>query len=62
MNPQEAQLRLQSLTDHEIRLIAEKIDDLSAGGGVEIFSLIVVGVIIVLVLIFHFTNITDVFP
>ena len=39
-----------------------KIDNLAAGGGVEIFSLIVIAVIIATVLVFKFTNITDVFP
>jgi cobalamin biosynthesis protein CobD/CbiB len=62
IDPLEAQLRLQSLTDEEIRLIADKLDDLSAGGGVVTFSLIIVAVIIATVLIFYFTSITDVFP
>ncbi len=62
INPLEAQLRIQSLTDDEVRLIAGKIDDLAAGGGVEIFSLIVIAVVIATVLIFKFTSITDVFP
>ena len=62
INPLEAQLRIQSLTDSEIQLIAGKIHDLAAGGGVEIFSLIIIAVIIATVLIFRFTNITDVFP
>ncbi len=62
INPLEAQLRIQSLTDDEVQLIAGKIDDLAAGGGVEIFSLIVIAVVIATVLIFKFTNITNVFP
>ena len=62
IDPLEAQLRIQSLTDGEIRLIAAKLDDLSAGGGVLTFSLIIVGVIVATVLIFHYTNITDLFP
>ena len=62
IDPLEAQLRLQSLTDDEVQLIAGKIDDLSAGGGVEIFSLIIIAVVIATVLIFKFTSITDVFP
>ena len=62
IDPLEAQLRIQSLTDVEVQLIAAKIDELSAGGGVEIFSLIVIAVIIATVLIFKFTRITDVFP
>ena len=62
IDPLEAQLRIQSLTDDEVQLIAGKIDDLSAGGGVEIFSLIIIAFIIATVLIFKFTSITDVFP
>ena len=62
INPLEAQLRIQSLTDDDVQLIAGKIDDLAAGGGVEIFSLIVIAVVIATVLIFKFTNITNVFP
>jgi phosphoribosylamine-glycine ligase len=62
VDPQEAQLRLQSLTDDEIELIAANLEGLAAGKGVIIFSAIVVGVIIATVLLFHFTSITDVFP
>jgi len=62
IDPLEAQLRLQSLTDEEIRLIADKLDDLAAGSGVITFSMIILGVIIALVLIFNFTDITNVFP
>ena len=62
IDPREAQLRIQSLTDDEIRLIADKLDDLSAGRGVVIFSLVIVAVIVAAVLLFNFTSITDVFP
>jgi len=62
IDPLEAELRIQSLTDEEIRLITARIDELAAGGGVEIFSLIIIGVIIATVLLFKFTNITNVFP
>jgi hypothetical protein len=62
LDPLEAQLRIQSLTDDEIQLIADKLDDLSAGRGVVIFSMIIVAVIIAAVLIFNFTSITEVFP
>jgi hypothetical protein len=62
VDPQEALLRLQSLTDDEIELIAANLEGLAAGKGVIIFSAIVVGVIIATVLLFHFTSITDVFP
>jgi Family of unknown function (DUF6627) len=62
IDPREAELRLASLTDEEIALIAHKMDDLSAGGGVIIFSLIIVAVIVAAFALFHYTNITDVFP
>ena len=62
IDPLEAQLRIQNLTDGEIQLIADKLDHLAAGGGVVIYSLIVVAVIIATALIFNFTNITDLFP
>jgi hypothetical protein len=62
IDPLEAQLRIQSMTDDEIQMIADKFDGLAAGRGVVIFSMIIIGVIIATVLIFHFTNITDLFP
>ena len=62
IDPLEAQLRIQNLTDGEIQLIAAKLDDLPAGGGLLTFSLIIVGVIVATVLIFHYTSITDLFP
>lgn len=62
VDPLEAQLRIQSLTDDEIRMIADKFDELPAGSGVVTFSMIIVAVIIATVLIFNFTSITDVFP
>jgi hypothetical protein len=62
VDPLEAQLRIQSMTDDEIRMIADKFDELSAGRGVFTFSMIILAVIIATVLIFNFTSITDVFP
>jgi Family of unknown function (DUF6627) len=60
--PQEAELRLDSLTDEEIALLGQKIDDLSAGRGVVIFSLIIAAVIVAAFIIFNYTSVTDVFP
>jgi hypothetical protein len=62
IDPLEARLRIQSLTEDEIQLIAERLDELPAGSGVEIFSLIIVAVIIAVFLIFNYTSITKVFP
>ena len=44
---QEAQIRIDSLTDREIELIYNKINDLPAGGVDAAFVLIIVGVIVV---------------
>jgi hypothetical protein len=62
IDPLEAQQRIQSLTDYEVQYIVDRISDLAAGSGVEIFSLIVIAAIIATVLIFKFTRITEVFP
>ena len=62
VDPQEAQDRIDSLTDEEVDGIYDQINDLVAGQGVIIFSMIILGVIIATVLIFNFTNITNVFP
>ena len=62
IEPREAELRLASLTDEEITLIAHKIDDLSAGSGVVMFSLVIIAVIVAAFAIFNYTNVTDVFP
>ena len=62
VDPAEAQLRIESLTDEEIALIVNKIDDLAAGRGVFIFSMIIVAVIAAAFIIFNYTSVTDVFP
>ena len=48
---QEAQIRIDSLTDSEIELIFNKITDLPAGGRDAAFVLILVGVIVVLIVL-----------
>jgi len=62
IDPEEAKLRIESLTDEEIALVAHKIDDLEAGRGLFIFSMIIIGVIIAAFIIFNYTSVTDVFP
>lgn len=62
VDPREARDRIDSLTDEEVDGIYGQINDLAAGQGVIIFSMIILGVIIATVLIFNFTNISDVFP
>ncbi len=63
VDPQEAHNRIDSLTDDEVDRVYGVIDDLEAGQGVIIFSMIIVGVIIATFLFFKlFPNVTDVFP
>ena len=59
---QEAQTRIDSLTDHEIELIFNKITDLPAGGVDATFVLILVGVIVVLTIIVEYTSAVPMFP
>lgn len=59
---QEAQTRIDSLTDREIELIYNNIDDLPAGGVDATFVLILVGVIVVLTLIVEYTSEVPMFP
>ncbi len=63
VDPREAHNRIDSLTDDEVDRVYGVIDDLEAGQGVIIFSMIIVGVIIATFLFFKlFPNVTDVFP
>jgi hypothetical protein len=59
---QEAQIRIDSLTDSEIELIFNKITDLPAGGVDATFVLILVGVIVVLIIIVEYTSAVPMFP
>jgi hypothetical protein len=59
---QEAQIRIDSLTDSEIELIFNKINDLPAGGIDAAFVLILVGVIVVLTIIVEYTSAVPMFP
>ncbi len=59
---QEAQTRIDSLTDREIELIFDNINDLPAGGVDATFVLILVGVIVVLTIIVEYTSAVPMFP
>jgi hypothetical protein len=59
---QEAQTRIDSLTDREIELIYNNINHLPAGGVDATFVLILVGVIVVLTLIVEYTSAVPMFP
>jgi hypothetical protein len=62
IDPQEAQIRIDSLTDEEARLIADQLDQLPAGGGFFTTLLIVVFIVFVILLITDITGYTDIFP
>jgi len=59
---QEAQIRIDSLTDREIELISSKIIDLPAGGIDAAFILIIVGVIVVVFIIVEYISAVPMFP
>jgi len=59
---QEAQIRIDSLTDSEIELIFNKIRDLPAGGVDATFVLIIVGVIVVVFIIVEYISAVPMLP
>jgi hypothetical protein len=62
VDPQQAQLWLENLTDEEIALISQNADRLEAGSGVFIFSMVIIAVIAAAFVVFNYTSVTDVFP
>ena len=59
---QEAQIRIDSLTDSEIERIFDKITDLPAGGIEAGFVLIIVGVIVVVFIIVEYISAVPMLP
>ena len=59
---QEAQIRIDSLTDSEIELIFNKIRDLPAGGVDATFVLIIVGVIVVVFIFVEYISAVPMLP
>ena len=62
IDPQEARIRIDSLTDEEARLVADQLDQLPAGGSFFTTLLIVVFLIFVILLVTDITGYTDIFP
>ena len=58
----EAEARIDSLTDDEIEQIAAKIDELPAGGNIAGFVVICAAVIIIVFLIVEYTSSVKMFP
>lgn len=61
VNPEEAQARVDTMTDEEISLLASKIEQLPAGGDALGFILAVAVIIFVVLIITDLTGVTDVF-
>jgi len=62
IDPQEAQKRIDSLTEEEARLVADQLDQMPAGGGFFSTLLIVVFLVFVILLVTDITGYTDIFP
>jgi hypothetical protein len=62
IDPQEAQNRIDSLTEEEARLVADQLDQMPAGGGFFSTLLIVVFLVFVILLVTDITGYTDIFP
>jgi hypothetical protein len=62
IDPQEAQNRIDSLTEEEARFFADQLDQMPAGGGFFTTLLIVVFLVFVILLVTDITGYTDIFP
>ena len=62
IDPQEAKIRINSLTDQEAQFIADKLKQLPAGGDFFVALLIIVFVVFVILLITDIAGYTDIFP
>jgi hypothetical protein len=62
IDPQEAQNRIDSLTEEEARFVADQLDQMPAGGGFFSTLLIVAFLVFVILLVTDITGYTDIFP
>ena len=62
INPREAKARIDSLSDDELEMIFQKIDDVPAGGDATGFIVIVGVVIIILIIIVEYFSEVKMFP
>ena len=62
IDPQEAQSRIDSLTEEEARFVADQLDQIPAGGGFFSTLLIVVFLVFVILLVTDITGYKDIFP
>lgn len=59
-NPDEVQQRVEALSDRELNLVAQQIDNLPAGAGAEAI-LVVIGIVFIVLLILELVGVTNVF-
>ena len=62
IDPQEAQNRIDSLTEKEARFVADQLDQMPAGGDFFTALLIVVFLVFIILLVTDITGYTDIFP
>ena len=62
IDPQEAKARVDSLTDPEIMSLADRIDQLPAGGGALELFIVLAFLVFVILLVTDIAGYTDIFP
>ena len=62
IDPQEAKIRIDSLTDKEAQLVADQLEQLPAGGDFLVTFLVVIFLVFVILLVTDIAGYTDIFP
>jgi hypothetical protein len=62
IDPQEAKNRIDSLTDQEAQFVADRLEQLPAGGDIFVTLLVVVFLVFVILLVTDIAGYTDIFP
>jgi len=62
INPQEAKIRIDSLTDEEAQRVADQLERLPAGGDFLVTFLVVIFLVFVILLVTDIAGYTDIFP
>jgi hypothetical protein len=60
VNPDEVRQRVEALSDQELNMLAQHIDDLPAGAGAE-GVLVVIGIVFLVLIILELVGVTNVF-
>jgi Family of unknown function (DUF6627) len=62
INPQEAKIRVDNLTDQEAQFLADKLEQLPAGGNFFVALLVIVFIAFLILLATDIAGYTDIFP